>query len=122
MILRDPETRLRDMAETCRITERAAQAIVTDLEGAGYLTRVRNGRRNFYEVAAGTLFRHPAEGGHEVRGLLRLLVDLDSAEPAGRSAPGAASRERASGGDPRHAPATPSPRSYPALGREGRRP
>ncbi|MFF0425192.1 helix-turn-helix transcriptional regulator [Streptomyces sp. NPDC004520] len=77
MILRDPEIRLRDLAEGCRLTERAAQAIVTDLETAGYLTRERHGRRNHYEVTAGTLFRHPAEGHHEIADLLRLLVDLD---------------------------------------------
>lgn len=77
MILGDSETRLRDMAGTCRITERAAQAIVADLENAGYLTRVRNGRRNHYEVTSGTLFRHPAEGHHPVADLLQLLVDLD---------------------------------------------
>ncbi|MFI8293690.1 helix-turn-helix transcriptional regulator [Streptomyces sp. NPDC085614] len=77
MILRDPEIRLRDMAGACRLTERAAQAIVTDLESAGYLTRVRHGRRNHYEVAPGTLFRHPAEGHHEVASLLKLLAGLD---------------------------------------------
>ncbi|MEU5217038.1 AsnC family transcriptional regulator [Streptomyces sp. NPDC020807] len=76
MVLRDSEIRLRDLAEGCRLTERAAQAIVTDLETAGYLTRVRHGRRNHYEVTPGTLFRHPAEGGHEVADLLRLLVEL----------------------------------------------
>ncbi|MFJ9825015.1 AsnC family transcriptional regulator [Streptomyces sp. NPDC101160] len=78
MIFADPEIRLRDMAQGCRLTERAAQAIVTDLEGAGYLTRVRNGRRNHYEVTPGTLFRHPAEGNHRIDDLLRLLADLDS--------------------------------------------
>ncbi|MFD0369637.1 helix-turn-helix transcriptional regulator [Streptomyces sp. NPDC059071] len=81
MILRDSEIRLRDLAESCRITERAAQAIVTDLDSAGYLTRVRHGRRNHYEVTPGTLFRHPAEGHHEITDLLHLLVDL--APPAG---------------------------------------
>ncbi|WMX43616.1 helix-turn-helix transcriptional regulator [Streptomyces roseicoloratus] len=77
MILRDPEIRLRDLAGGCQITERAAQAIVTDLESAGYLTRVRHGRRNHYEVTPGTLFRHPAEGRHEVADLLHLLAALD---------------------------------------------
>ncbi|MEU6311694.1 MarR family winged helix-turn-helix transcriptional regulator [Streptomyces sp. NPDC047014] len=77
MILKDPETRLRDMAQTCQITERAAQAIVTDLETAGYLTRVRNGRRNHYAVTPETLFRHPAEGQHQIADLLQVLVDLD---------------------------------------------
>ncbi|WP_369149116.1 helix-turn-helix transcriptional regulator [Streptomyces sp. R44] len=77
MILRDPEIRQRDLADSCGLTERAAGAIVRDLENAGYLTRVRQGRRNHYEVAPGTLFRHPAEGRHEVADLLHLLVDLD---------------------------------------------
>ncbi|MEV4937258.1 helix-turn-helix transcriptional regulator [Streptomyces zaomyceticus] len=95
MILRDPETRLRDLAETCRITERATQAIVTDLESAGYLTRVRNGRRNHYKVASGTFFRHPAEGRHRIADLLQLLVDLDSRpEVAGGPSPGGDDHER----------------------------
>ncbi|MFI8825381.1 helix-turn-helix transcriptional regulator [Streptomyces sp. NPDC053431] len=76
MILGDPEVRLRDLADSCGLTERAAGAIVGDLENAGYLTRVRHGRRNHYEVTPGTLFRHPAEGHHEVADLLHLLVDL----------------------------------------------
>ncbi|MFD8638342.1 helix-turn-helix transcriptional regulator [Streptomyces sp. NPDC059533] len=77
MILRDPEIRLRDLAGSCELTERAAGAIVGDLESAGYLTRVRHGRRNHYEVTPGTLFRHPAEGHQEIANLLHLLVDLD---------------------------------------------
>ncbi|MEU9279746.1 helix-turn-helix domain-containing protein [Streptomyces sp. NPDC048341] len=36
-IARDPATRLRDIAAGCRITERTAQSIVTDLEQAGYM-------------------------------------------------------------------------------------
>ncbi|MFF4646153.1 helix-turn-helix transcriptional regulator [Streptomyces sp. NPDC001389] len=74
MILRNPEVRLRDLAESCRLTERAAQAIVGDLENAGYLTRVRHGRRNHYEVTPGTFFRHPAEGHREIGNLLRLIA------------------------------------------------
>ncbi|WP_424216077.1 helix-turn-helix transcriptional regulator (plasmid) [Streptomyces sp. BI20] len=77
MILRDPEIRVRDMAAACQVSERAAQAIVTDLETAGYLSRARHGRRNHYEITPGTLFRHPAEGRHEVAELLELLADLD---------------------------------------------
>ncbi|AZM93830.1 helix-turn-helix domain-containing protein [Streptomyces sp. W1SF4] len=94
-ILADPEIRLRDMARTCLITERAVQSIVADLESAGYLTRVRNGRRNLYKVTPGTPFRHPAEGGHEVADLLQLLVDLTSkAGTAGRPSPHGDPRER----------------------------
>ncbi|MFE2326178.1 helix-turn-helix transcriptional regulator [Streptomyces sp. NPDC059385] len=85
MILHDPEVRLRDLAASCGLTERAAGAIVGDLESAGYLTRVRRGRRNHYEVTPGTLFRHPAEGNHEITNLLHLLVGL--APRAGATGP-----------------------------------
>ncbi|MFJ9153489.1 winged helix-turn-helix domain-containing protein [Streptomyces sp. NPDC102270] len=44
-ISRDPATRLRDIAAVCRITERTALSIVTDLEQAGYMRREREGRR-----------------------------------------------------------------------------
>lgn len=44
-IARDPATRLRDIAAVCRITERTALSIVTDLEQAGYMRREREGRR-----------------------------------------------------------------------------
>ncbi|WP_406186955.1 helix-turn-helix transcriptional regulator [Streptomyces sp. NBC_01006] len=74
-ISRDPGVRLRDVAVTCGLTERTVQAIVADLETDGYLTRSRDGRRNRYEIAEGAMFRHPAEAGHEVAGLLSLLAD-----------------------------------------------
>ncbi len=46
----DPDSRLRDVSERVGITERAVQAIVTDLEESGAITRVREGRRNHYEL------------------------------------------------------------------------
>ncbi|WP_431676187.1 helix-turn-helix transcriptional regulator [Kitasatospora sp. KL5] len=76
MIWRNPEVRLRDLAVMCGVTERAVQAIVTDLESGGYLTRTRHGRRNHYHVIRGTFFRHPAEANHEIAGFLDLFADL----------------------------------------------
>lgn len=73
-IARDPGVRLRDVATTCALTERTVQAIVTDLETDGYLRRVRDGRRNRYEISDNALFRHPAEAGVQVAGLLALLA------------------------------------------------
>ena len=49
-IARDPGLRLRDVAEQVGVTERAAQRIVSDLVDAGYLERLRDGRRNSYRV------------------------------------------------------------------------
>ena len=49
-IAEDPRARLRDIASTVGITERAAQRIVSDLVAAGYVERSREGRRNAYTV------------------------------------------------------------------------
>lgn len=43
-IAREPDVRIRRMAECTGITERSVQAIVTQLVQAGYLTRHRVGR------------------------------------------------------------------------------
>ncbi|MFI8390309.1 helix-turn-helix transcriptional regulator [Streptomyces sp. NPDC085540] len=81
-IARDPGIRLRDIAVECGLTERTVQAIVTDLQADGYLNKTRDGRRNRYVVAPGARFRHPAEAGHEIAGLLAYL-----AGPLGTPAP-----------------------------------
>jgi hypothetical protein len=74
-IARDPDARLRDVADTVGITERAAQAIVADLEAAGYLDRTRVGRRNHYTVNPNGPFRHPAQADHRIGDLLALFTD-----------------------------------------------
>ncbi|RVU19918.1 MarR family transcriptional regulator [Streptomyces antnestii] len=73
----DPATRIRDIAARCRLTERAVQKIVSDLEEGGYLTRTRQGRSNAYRIEEGTILRHPAESGLTVAQLLSLLVRHD---------------------------------------------
>jgi DNA-binding MarR family transcriptional regulator len=44
-IARNPESRIRDLSGVSGVTERTVQAIVADLEAAGYITRTRTGRR-----------------------------------------------------------------------------
>ncbi|AQT70471.1 MULTISPECIES: helix-turn-helix transcriptional regulator [Streptomyces] len=80
-LARDPGVRLREVAATCVLTERTVQAIVADLEREGYLTRVREGRRNRYRITPGARFRHPAEAGRDIAGLLALLTDGPDASP-----------------------------------------
>ena len=83
-VAREPGIRLREVAERVRITERAVQRIVADLEEAGYLSRSREGRRNRYEVHGDRRMRHPVVAHHEVSGLLELLLRSESpgrAEP-----------------------------------------
>lgn len=73
-VSREPRARLRDVAEAVGITERSAQSILADLESGGYVTKVRVGRRNHYEVNPGLTFRHPAEAGRPI-GLLLQIFD-----------------------------------------------
>ena len=72
-IQRDPDVRFRDIAEMVGITERAAQRIVADLIDSGYVESERIGRRNHYRVNTDVAMRHPAQEGHDVGDLLRLL-------------------------------------------------
>ncbi|MEU1507881.1 helix-turn-helix domain-containing protein [Kitasatospora sp. NPDC005748] len=110
-IARDPGVRLRDVALEVQLTERAVQAIVTDLEQAGYLTRSRTGRRNLYRIAAGTWLRHPAESGLSVAELLDLLARAHhdgapgqgAAEPPGAGEQDGDGRRRAPQRSDRHA-------------------
>jgi predicted transcriptional regulator len=72
-IARDPEVRLRDVAVTVGITERAAQRIVADLIEAGYVEREHVGRRNRYVINREIAMRHPSQRDHEVGEILDLL-------------------------------------------------
>jgi Mn-dependent DtxR family transcriptional regulator len=83
-IASDPTARLRDIALTVGITERTAAQIVNDLEEAGYVTKIREGRRNHYEVHEELPLRHPQHRHHTVGELIRFLEA--PSEPAARRA------------------------------------
>jgi MarR family len=91
-IARNPEARIRDISAAAGLTERSVQAIVADLEAAGYLARTRIGRRTVYTVNPDSLFRHSAQEGLRVGPFLDLLAtdeDRSAApEPAGAPGPG----------------------------------
>ena len=72
-LARDPDMRLRDVADEVGVTERAAQRILADLVEAGYVERNRVGRRNHYTVDRDHAMRHVAQLGHQIGGLLDLL-------------------------------------------------
>jgi DNA-binding IclR family transcriptional regulator len=77
-IANDPDIRLRDVAETVGITERAAQRIVVELAESGFVERERHGRRNRYLINEKTEMRHPAQQGYEIGELLDLLRRIRS--------------------------------------------
>ncbi|MEV0470990.1 helix-turn-helix transcriptional regulator [Streptomyces prunicolor] len=76
-IAEDHRIRIRDIAARCRLTERAVQKIISDLEEDGYLTHTREGRTNAYRIQPGTILRHPAEAGMTVEALLSALAQHD---------------------------------------------
>jgi predicted transcriptional regulator len=86
-IAHDPDVRLRDIAETVGITERAAQRILAELVEADFVTRERVGRRNRYVVNRDLEMRHPAQMGHDIGSLIDLL-GLPDGEGDGSEASG----------------------------------
>jgi DNA-binding MarR family transcriptional regulator len=76
---RIPSARVRDLAGTVGITERATMSILADLEDAGYVTRRKHGRRNSYTLHPTQCMRHPAESQHQVGELLALFADTSDA-------------------------------------------
>ncbi len=73
-VAREPDTRLRHIAECVGITERATHRIICDLVEAGYLTKHRLGRRSYYEVHPELPLRHPLEGAHRVSDIFGPLL------------------------------------------------
>lgn len=70
----NPGVRLRDIADRVGITERTAQRLITQLDEAGILTRVKLGRRNSYYIDTSAHLRHPIEEHCTVGELLKLVL------------------------------------------------
>ena len=73
-LAQEPDARIRDIAEAVGITERAVQNIVNDLDAAGVIKRIRDGRRNHYEVIRDARLRHPVESNCRVGDILDALL------------------------------------------------
>ncbi len=70
----DPGIRLRDIAAQMGITERSAYGIVADLTEAGYVTKVKDGRRNRYQIQAHLPLPEPTSRERTVGEVLALLA------------------------------------------------
>jgi hypothetical protein len=75
-----------ELADRVGIGERAAQKIIGDLVRDGYLLRIKEGRRNRYEVNRAADLRHPLFAHLEIGPLLDALRDVpprpEETEPA----------------------------------------
>lgn len=82
-VARDPDMLVEDIAKRVGITRRATLHILKDLEEAGYIERVKAGRRTHYLVEGNRPFRHPAEADHDVGALLKIFAGEETGD--GRS-------------------------------------
>jgi hypothetical protein len=73
----DPGVRLRDIAASLGITERSAFGIITDLIGAGYVVKEKDGRRNRYRIQAHLPLPEGTGRDRTVGEVLALLSDAD---------------------------------------------
>ena len=85
-IAQDPGVRLREIAASVGITERAVHRIVGELVAGGYLSREREGRRNRYSVATELPLPDRLVREQKVGALLGVLVGAPT--PARRPAAG----------------------------------
>ena len=69
------EMRIRDLADAVGITERAVQRILSDLEQAGAIANIKEGRRNHYEINGHLRLRHPVEAHCEIRDILSMVSE-----------------------------------------------
>ena len=80
-IAQEPSARLRDLAAALDVTERTAFGIVADLAEAGYIQKVKEGRRNRYQIQAHLPLRETITRERTIGEVLNLL-----GAPTGRAA------------------------------------
>ena len=76
-IAHDPGVRLRDIAARTGVTERTAYGIVTDLAGAGYVVKHKDGRRNRYQIQAHLPLPETGSRKRTIGEILALLAGAD---------------------------------------------
>lgn len=72
-LVENAEARMREVAVRVGITERAVQRIVAELEEAGYLSRMREGRANRYLVHEDLFLRHSVESHCTIAELIGMV-------------------------------------------------
>lgn len=73
VLSRDPDARLRDVAQIVGITERAVQKIVRDLQDGGLVSVTKQGRRNRYRLHPNQPLRHSLEAHCTTGELLEMV-------------------------------------------------
>ena len=79
-IANDSDARLRDIANALGVTERTAHGLVADLTSAGYVIKVKEGRRNRYHLQEHLPLRNSIGRERTVGEVLALFVIPDADE------------------------------------------
>jgi hypothetical protein len=100
-IAHDPGVRLREIAVALDITERSAFGIVTELVGAGYVVKEKDGRRNQYRIQGHLPLRDSVARERTIGEVLDVLVKASTPADADQPAqePGALARGLLGRGD-----------------------
>src|SRR5690554_3736849 len=85
-LARDPQARLRDVAASVGITERAVQKIVRDLQQADMISVSKQGRRNQYRIHRKAGLRHVLEADNNIGGLIDFVIGSDKPAQAKKRA------------------------------------
>jgi len=73
-LIKNPSMRMRDIATEVCITERAVQRIIAELAEEHYITRIKTGRCNTYQVNTDRHLRHPLEENRTIGELVDLIM------------------------------------------------
>ena len=88
-LARDPDIRMREIAEAVGVTERAVQLIVRELVENHYVEKEKVGRRTRYRVVRTAHLRHPLEVDVSLGAFVDLVVGVsDRRPPSPGAAPG----------------------------------
>lgn len=85
-LAQNPHALLREVADRVGVTERTAMRLINQLDEAGILERVKQGRRNVYKIRTSKHLRHPLEAHCTIEELLTMI--LRSGEESTTHSPG----------------------------------
>lgn len=76
-LAQNPHALLREVADRVGVTERTAMRLINQLDEAGILDRVKQGRRNVYKIRTSMHLRHPLEAHCTIEELLTMILRSD---------------------------------------------
>jgi predicted transcriptional regulator of viral defense system len=76
-LAQNPHALLREVADRVGVTERTAMRLINQLDEAGILDRVKQGRRNVYKIRTSKHLRHPLEAHCTIEELLTMILQSD---------------------------------------------